>query len=89
MTDNERPNKRTKRLEVFIDEEVYEQALKRAHGDKKLLRSILRAWMRVWGEGEYPDPPIDVIELESQRAKGGGRKPWKSKKTKPPQDSDE
>ena len=89
MTDDTRPKKRRKRFMVYIDEDVYERALKRARGNKNFLRAVLRAFMRVWGSGEYPDPPIEVIELESQRAKGGGRKPWKHKNPEPPPDGDE
>lgn len=83
MTDNERPKKRKLRLEVRLDSELYEQALSKAGGDRSRLLAIVRALLRVWSSGEYPELPDDVIEQELKRAAGGGRK------HKPPIDSDD
>lgn len=80
MTDNERPKKRDLRLGIRLDSELYEQAISKAGGDRNRLIAIVRALLRVWSSGEYPDLPDDVIEQELKRAKGGGRK----YKTPPP-----
>lgn len=80
MTDNKRPEKRKARVEIWLDNELYEQALIKAGGSRKRLRAILRAFLRVWGSDEYPDLPDDVIEQELKRATGGGR----HRKRKPP-----
>lgn len=74
MTDNERPKKRKLRLEVRLDSELYEQAINKAGGDRNRLLAIVRALLRVWSSGEYPELPDDVIEQELRRAAGGGRK---------------
>ena len=83
MTDKKRPKKRKSRISIRLDDELYEQALSKAGGDKNRLLAIVRALLRVWSSGEYPELPDDVIEQELKRAAGGGRK------HKPPANSDD
>lgn len=69
----ERPPKKNRNFSVPIDEDLEKRAIKKA-GSVGALRKIMRAIFFLWVEGEYPDPPADVIEQTSRRAKKTPRK---------------
>ena len=69
----ERPPKKDRNFSVPIDSDLEKRAVKKA-GSSSALRRVLRAFLFLWVEGEYPDPPNDVIEQTSRRAKKTPRK---------------
>ena len=70
---SERPPKKDRNFSVPIDRDLEQRAVKKA-GSSSALRRVLRAFLFLWVEGEYPDPPNDVIEQTSRRAKKTPRK---------------
>ena len=70
---SERPPKKDRNFSVPIDSDLEKRAIKKA-GSSSGLRRVLRAFLFLWVEGEHPDPPADVIEQTSRRAKKTPRK---------------
>ncbi len=68
----ERPATRSQTVTVRLTEEEEKKAKERAKREGRNLASILRAWLRLWGEDEAPSPP--VMPDENVRAKKRSKK---------------
>lgn len=66
--EDERPATRGNNFTVPMDDEMVEAGVKRA-GSKSRLRAVMRAFLFLWVQDEYPTPPDDVIEQQGRRAK--------------------
>lgn len=71
--DEERPPHKKDRFTLPMDEGLHDEARKKAGSDSRL-RAILRGFLRLWANDEYPDIPDDVIDQEMRRAQKIPRK---------------
>jgi hypothetical protein len=78
-TKSDRPKPRDKTFTFRDDPEVFAEAEARAEKEGRSLRDVLRAFLAVWGMGEYPSPPVMPGEGSNVRAAK------RSKKKKPPE----
>ena len=71
MADNNAPQKRPTPRDVLlgakVDKDLADQARKRAADEGRTISAILRSFLRVWVDDEYPSPPI--MPSETTRAK--------------------
>ena len=76
MADNSAPKKRPKPRDVLlgakIDPDLADEARKRAVAEGRSISAIIRSFLRVWVDDEYPSPPI--MPDETTRAKKRRRK---------------
>ena len=68
----DRPKPRDQTFTFRDDPEVFAEAEARAKKEGRSLRAVLRAFLAVWGMGEYPSPP--VMPEEDVRAAKRSRK---------------
>jgi hypothetical protein len=75
--DKDRPPRRNKRIDVPVDEELYNRA-KRKAGSLSRLRAAVRAFLDLWSDNELRQGlPEEEIERQEVRAKKRKLKPKK------------
>lgn len=62
-----RPASRRARSDVPIDQETIDKALRKADGQTKRLRAVVRVFLDLWGRGVI-DIPESKIDWQEQRA---------------------
>ena len=79
---SKKPKPRKKRVEFRIDDETYDRALAKAGGNQRILKAMIRGWLKMFGVGEIGPPTDEVIHDQLRRAPGGGRKKQTKKATR-------
>jgi hypothetical protein len=63
-----RPPRRDKRIDVPVDPDTYDRALKKA-GKLSRLRAVIRAFLDLWADNEIQEVPEEEIVKQERRAK--------------------
>lgn len=73
-----RPPKRDKTVSARVPDEIFDEANQRAQKEGRSLSAIIRSFLMMFGQGEWPSPP--VLPDETTRAQKQPKQPKPKKK---------